>query len=308
VLLVHSGHNCGETLRTDGRNSASLPVLEILTDYQCTLNGGDGWTRVYEFDLDSNTLTWYTVSPRLGLATDPVVGPRPVPATLANTSDTTGITRTPMDSFVDYLQCMHDFVVPTAVAGFAPLLEQRGVAFGVYTPAQFVQFKADDLANGTRTYQAALEQVVLALLGNDFTGASGFLFAHPDYNETAERSYYTNKLRALIGGSFPATSPTFPRGWSNIAYFEAAWVQFFSEDETGRSGNPLTLLSCNNPNTGGSANRFNRCPSGQLPVSFASYFSATLAPTSVPALPATFAGLPALAVAGLAYRRSSRVG
>jgi hypothetical protein len=310
VILAHSGHNCGENLRSDGRNSANLPVLEILTDYQCTLNGGDGWTRVYEFDLDNDTLTWYTISPRLGLANDPVVGPRPAPGTLANSSDTTGITRTPMDAFVDYLDFLHDFVVPTAVAGFGSLLEQRGVAFGVYSQAQFDQFKADDVANGTQTYPAALEQVVLALLGNDFTGASGFLFAHPDYNETAERTYYTNKLRALFGGAFPVSPDpvTFPRGWGNIAYFEAAWVQFFSEDETGTSGNPLTLLSCNDPNTGGFANKFNRCPAGVVPMSFASYATAAPSPTNVPALPAAFAGLLALTVAVLAYRSGRRIG
>lgn len=311
VLLLHSGHNCGENLRTDGVNGDSNPVIEILTDYQCTINGGDGWTRVYEFDFDTNTLTWTTVSPRVGLTSDPDIGVRPaLGSTVFTSTDTTGISRTPMDSFVDYLDFLEGFVLPTAIASFPGAVEAFGVSIGIYSQPQFDQFKADDLANGTMTYQEALEQVLLALLGNDLTGASGFLFAHPDFDEAAEQAYYTNKLRLLLGGAFPTTSDpvTFPRGWSNIAAFEGVWINFFSEDETGASGSLPTLLSCNDPTTGGGVNKFARCPSGALAVDF-SLYAAPAAPTSparLPTLPLAFSGLFAFALAALAYRRAGR--
>lgn len=263
VLLLHSGHNCGETLRTDGANGGANAVVEILTDYQCSINGGDGWTRVYEFDFEAQTLTWYTLSPRDGLTGD--FGGRPDPNGLQTSSDTTGFSRTPMDSFVDYLDFLNSFVAPTAIATFPDLLEQQGIDAGIYTAEQFEQFREDG------TFAEALEQVVLALLGDDLTGGQGFLNLHPDYDEPVERTYYTAKLEALFGGEFPQPSDEelFPRGWGDIAFFEAAWIQFFSEDEFGI--NPARLLDCNDPNTGGVLNKFNRCPAGALALDFDAY-------------------------------------
>jgi hypothetical protein len=146
-------------------------------------------------------------------------------------------------------------------------LEAQGVGAGIYTQAQFDQFKEDG------TFEEALEQVVLALLGNELTGAQGFLNVHPDYDEAVERSYYTGKLRALFGGAFPEPSneTLFPRGWGDIAFFESAWIQFFSEDELGISGDPARVLSCNDPTTGGFLNKFNRCPAGVVALDFDDY-------------------------------------
>jgi hypothetical protein len=263
VLLLHSGHNCGENLRTDGTNGGANSVVEILTDYQCTINGGDGWTRVYEFDFDAQTLTWYTLSPREGLTGD--FGGRPDPAGLQTSSDTTGFTRTPLDTFVDYLDFLNTFIAPVAIATFPDLLEQQGLDLGIYTQEQFDQFKLDS------TIGEALEQVVLALLGNELTGASGFLNLHPDFDEGVERTYYTEKLRGLFGGDFPVPSDEelFPRGWGDIAFFESAWIQFFSEEELG--ADPTRILECNDPNTGGFLNKFNRCPAGALELDLDAY-------------------------------------
>lgn len=263
VLLLHSGHNCGENLRTDGRNGGANPVVEILTDYQCSINGGDGWTRVYEFDFDNQALTWYTLSPREGLIGD--FGGRPDPNGLATTSDTTGFTRTPMDAFVDYLNFLNDFITPVAIETFPDLLAGQAVSLGLYTEAQLAQFEQ----NGT--LDEALEQVVLALLGNELTGATGFLTLHPDYDEAVERTYYTEKLRGLFGGTFPVPSDAalFPRGWGDIAFFESAWIQFFSESELG--ANLGELLNCNDPTTGGFLNKFNRCPAGTLEIDIDAY-------------------------------------
>ena len=55
IRLVHSAHLCGEARRVS-TNDAGLAVDEILTDYQCGPNGGDGWLR------------YYVVRPALGIA------------------------------------------------------------------------------------------------------------------------------------------------------------------------------------------------------------------------------------------------
>ena len=65
ILMVMAGHVHGDLQRMDGRNGANLPVLEILSDYQDGRNGGDGYLRIYEFDLQSNTLRGRTYSPSL---------------------------------------------------------------------------------------------------------------------------------------------------------------------------------------------------------------------------------------------------
>lgn len=65
ILMVMAGHVHGDLQRIDGRNGANLPVLEILSDYQDGRNGGDGYLRIYEFDLENNQLKGRTYSPSL---------------------------------------------------------------------------------------------------------------------------------------------------------------------------------------------------------------------------------------------------
>ena len=65
VLMIHAGHFHAEWLRLDGTNGASQQIYQILTDYQSTRNGGDGWLRLYEFDFDRGTLAFDTWSPTL---------------------------------------------------------------------------------------------------------------------------------------------------------------------------------------------------------------------------------------------------
>jgi hypothetical protein len=65
ILMIHAGHFHSEWLRLDGLNSAGRTILQILTDYQSTRNGGDGYLRVYDLDLESGTFRFDTYSPTL---------------------------------------------------------------------------------------------------------------------------------------------------------------------------------------------------------------------------------------------------
>ncbi len=65
ILMVHAGHFHAEWLRLDGLNSAAKTVIQILTDYQSTRNGGDGYLRIYELDFDAEEFRFETYSPSL---------------------------------------------------------------------------------------------------------------------------------------------------------------------------------------------------------------------------------------------------
>ena len=62
IRLVHSAHFCGEA-RAIATNDAGFPVHEILTDYQCLANGGDGWLRFYVVRPALGIIDAYTYSP-----------------------------------------------------------------------------------------------------------------------------------------------------------------------------------------------------------------------------------------------------
>lgn len=64
IRWVHSGHLCGEG-RAISTNDAGLPVHEIVTDYQCVTNGGDGWLRFYVVRPILGIVEAYTYSPTL---------------------------------------------------------------------------------------------------------------------------------------------------------------------------------------------------------------------------------------------------
>lgn len=63
IMMVQCGHSGLDWYRMDGRNSADLPVLEALTDYQILPNGGEGYLRIYEIDTDKNLIHARTYSP-----------------------------------------------------------------------------------------------------------------------------------------------------------------------------------------------------------------------------------------------------
>ena len=65
ILMIHAGHFHAEWLRLDGLNGAAQTVIQILTDYQSTRNGGDGWLRVYALDFEKGTFSFDTYSPTL---------------------------------------------------------------------------------------------------------------------------------------------------------------------------------------------------------------------------------------------------
>jgi len=65
ILMVHAGHFHAEWLRLDGQNSAGNTLIQILTDYQSTRNGGDGYLRKYYLDLEAGTFSFDTYSPTL---------------------------------------------------------------------------------------------------------------------------------------------------------------------------------------------------------------------------------------------------
>lgn len=65
VVMAQGGHFDADLYRLDSINGAGLPVLEIVSDYQGLLNGGDGYLRIYEFDFDTNQVHVETYSPTL---------------------------------------------------------------------------------------------------------------------------------------------------------------------------------------------------------------------------------------------------
>lgn len=64
IFLVVSGHFSGVQQQVS-KNEAGLPVLEILTDYQSTGNGGDGWLRTMRFVPAENKIYIDAYSPLL---------------------------------------------------------------------------------------------------------------------------------------------------------------------------------------------------------------------------------------------------
>ncbi len=65
ILMIHAGHFHAEWLRLDGLNGAAKTIIQILTDYQSTRNGGDGYLRLYEFDFEADEFRFRTYSPSL---------------------------------------------------------------------------------------------------------------------------------------------------------------------------------------------------------------------------------------------------
>jgi len=65
ILMIHAGHYHSEWVRLDGLTPAGKTILQILTDYQSTRNGGDGWLRLYELDFENDELRFETWSPTL---------------------------------------------------------------------------------------------------------------------------------------------------------------------------------------------------------------------------------------------------
>ncbi len=65
ILMIHAGHFHAEWLRLDGLNDQAKLVIQILTDYQSTRNGGDGWLRLYELDFEAGAFRFDTYSPTL---------------------------------------------------------------------------------------------------------------------------------------------------------------------------------------------------------------------------------------------------
>jgi hypothetical protein len=64
ILMVQCGH-FHEEFRQVSTNAFGNPVHEVLADYQDDPNGGDGWLRVMEFDLASDTIDVDSYSPFL---------------------------------------------------------------------------------------------------------------------------------------------------------------------------------------------------------------------------------------------------
>jgi hypothetical protein len=64
IFLVLSGHMHGTAQRTD-KNNFSQPVFQLLADYQTEANGGNGWMRLLEFNLQKKQIHVKTYSPYL---------------------------------------------------------------------------------------------------------------------------------------------------------------------------------------------------------------------------------------------------
>eukprot|EP00929_Paragymnodinium_shiwhaense_P064687 TRINITY_DN3243_c0_g1_i4.p1 TRINITY_DN3243_c0_g1~~TRINITY_DN3243_c0_g1_i4.p1 ORF type:complete len:379 (-),score=47.45 TRINITY_DN3243_c0_g1_i4:388-1524(-) len=62
VFLIHQGHDCAREWHNTILNDWGEPILEVLTDYQCS---GDGHLRYYTFRLNSGEVDAFTYSPSL---------------------------------------------------------------------------------------------------------------------------------------------------------------------------------------------------------------------------------------------------
>ncbi len=62
IFMVASGHNHGSA-RKSRLNDYGHAVHEVLTDYQMAYQGGNGYMRLYEFDLSNNRIQALTFSP-----------------------------------------------------------------------------------------------------------------------------------------------------------------------------------------------------------------------------------------------------
>jgi hypothetical protein len=66
IVMIHAGHFHSEWLRLDGLNVEEKLIIQILTDYQSTRNGGDGWLRIYDFDFENDEFRFESYSPTIG--------------------------------------------------------------------------------------------------------------------------------------------------------------------------------------------------------------------------------------------------
>lgn len=62
IVMVFAGHFCANHFRQDGFNGADLPIVEVITDFQCSRNGGDGYMRIVEVDLPQQQIHSYVYS------------------------------------------------------------------------------------------------------------------------------------------------------------------------------------------------------------------------------------------------------
>ncbi|SMF26471.1 metallophosphoesterase [Pseudobacteriovorax antillogorgiicola] len=65
IIMVLSGHFDADFHRNDGFNGADLPIYEVLADFQGSRNGGDGYLKIFEVDLEAGTIKASTYSPSL---------------------------------------------------------------------------------------------------------------------------------------------------------------------------------------------------------------------------------------------------
>ena len=63
IIMVLSGHNFGSAEKVDYINS--MPITQILADYEGLENGGDGYLRLYTFTPSARRVDVYTYSPYL---------------------------------------------------------------------------------------------------------------------------------------------------------------------------------------------------------------------------------------------------
>eukprot|EP00929_Paragymnodinium_shiwhaense_P041512 TRINITY_DN21550_c0_g1_i2.p1 TRINITY_DN21550_c0_g1~~TRINITY_DN21550_c0_g1_i2.p1 ORF type:complete len:332 (-),score=58.92 TRINITY_DN21550_c0_g1_i2:821-1816(-) len=63
VFMIHQGHSCAREWYKTFNNIWGEPIIEIMSDYQCT---GDGYLRYYSFRLRDAQVDAHTYSPSLG--------------------------------------------------------------------------------------------------------------------------------------------------------------------------------------------------------------------------------------------------
>jgi hypothetical protein len=64
IFMLNCGH-FHEQYRQTSTNVKGLPIFEVLADYQDDPNGGNGWLRIMQFDVDSDQINFDSYSPTL---------------------------------------------------------------------------------------------------------------------------------------------------------------------------------------------------------------------------------------------------
>lgn len=234
VMMIHSGHFHSEYLRLTPRPDQEN-VIEMLTDYQDARNGGDGWMRVYEMDIDNNTFSWQTYSPT-------AVVPD------GNGGTKIGGYRSSLHHFAETIQ--QAYVQRFAVMAVLGLTDGDSTQQEIAV-AENVYLQMLTLPAGTLIVPAGLSPTgedITAFGLKDTAAPDDFIEQHPDWDADYWNDYLADMFDVPNGGEIPA-------GFEDMREWEGLWLAAFA-------ANPLNPFDFSDGV---------RSPSGALGVDYAAF-------------------------------------